>query len=82
MQHKKLTVVKPTPDGTRAVRQNQVYKQLTKYLIEVPGMNDPLKIDGRELLAMSEEAPDQVEAIIEMMIEADEDLMLDDEEEE
>jgi hypothetical protein len=45
-------------------------------------MSDPLKIDGRELLAMSEEAPDQVETIIEMMIEAEEDLMLDDEEDE
>jgi hypothetical protein len=45
-------------------------------------MSGELKIDARELLAMSEEAPDQVETIIEMMIEADEDLVLDDEEEE
>ncbi len=44
-------------------------------------MSDELKVDGRELLAMSEEAPDQVEAIIEMMIEADEDLFADDEQE-
>lgn len=44
-------------------------------------MSGELKIDGRELLAMSEEAPDQVEAIIEMMIDADEDLLIDDEEE-
>jgi hypothetical protein len=44
-------------------------------------MSHELDIDGRELLAMSEEAPDQVEAIIEMMIEADEDLFADEEEE-
>jgi hypothetical protein len=44
-------------------------------------MSHELDIDGRELLAMSEEAPDQVEAIIEMMIEADEDLFVDEEEE-
>jgi len=44
-------------------------------------MSHELDIDGRELLAMSEEAPDQVEAIIEMMIEADEDLFSDEEEE-
>ncbi len=35
-------------------------------------MSGELEVDGRELLAMSEEAPEQVEAIIEMMIEADE----------
>ena len=40
-----------------------------------------LKIDGRELLAMSEEAPDQVEAILEMMIEAEEELFAEEEEE-
>jgi hypothetical protein len=34
------------------------------------------EIDGRELLALSEEAPEQVETIIEMMIDADEDLIL------
>jgi len=44
-------------------------------------MSHELDIDGRELLALSEEAPDQVEAIIEMMIEADEDLFADEEEE-
>lgn len=44
-------------------------------------MSGELEIDGRELLAMSEEAPDQVEAILEMMIEAEEDLFADDEEE-
>ena len=44
-------------------------------------MSHELDIDGRELLAMSEEAPDQVEAIIEMMIEADADLFSDEEEE-
>jgi hypothetical protein len=45
-------------------------------------MSGELKVDGRELLAMAEEAPEQVETIIEMMIEAGEDLMGDDEEEE
>ena len=44
-------------------------------------MSHELDIDGRELLALSEEAPDQVEAIIEMMIEAEEDLFADEEEE-
>ena len=44
-------------------------------------MSGELVVDGRELLAMSEEAPDQVEAIIEMMIDADEDLPGSDEEE-
>lgn len=44
-------------------------------------MSGELDIDGRELLAMSEEAPDQVEVIIEMMIEADEDLFAEEEEE-
>lgn len=44
-------------------------------------MSGELVVDGRELLALSEEAPDQVEAILEMMIEADEELFLDDEEE-
>ncbi|MGB5494343.1 MAG: hypothetical protein WBM97_07680 [Sedimenticolaceae bacterium] len=44
-------------------------------------MSDELKVDGLELLAMSEEAPQQVEAIIEMMIDADEDLFADDEQE-
>ena len=37
-------------------------------------MSGELEIDGLELLAMSEEAPEQVEAIIEMLIEADEEL--------
>ncbi|MCB1774052.1 MAG: hypothetical protein KDI88_10575 [Gammaproteobacteria bacterium] len=40
-------------------------------------MSHELDIDGRELLAMSEDAPDQVEAIIAMMIDADEDLVFD-----
>lgn len=44
-------------------------------------MSGELQVDGRELLALSEEAPDQVEAIIEMMIDADEDLLGSDEEE-
>lgn len=43
-------------------------------------MSGELEIDGRELLAMSEEAPDQVEVILEMMIEADEELFVDEEE--
>ncbi len=43
-------------------------------------MSGELVVDGRELLEMAEEAPDQVEAIIEMMIEADEDLLPDEEE--
>lgn len=42
-------------------------------------MSGELVVDGRELLAMSEEAPDQVEAILEMMIEADEELFLEEE---
>jgi len=44
-------------------------------------MSGELEIDGRELLAMSEEAPDQVEVILEVMIEAEEDLFADEEEE-
>jgi hypothetical protein len=44
-------------------------------------MSGELAVNGRELLEMAEEAPDQVEAIIEMMIDADEDLLGDDEEE-
>ena len=44
-------------------------------------MSGELVVDGRELLAMAEEAPDQVEAIIEMMIDADEDLLGEEEEE-
>ena len=35
-------------------------------------------IDGRELLALSEEAPDQVETIIQMLLDADEELFGDD----
>jgi hypothetical protein len=50
-------------------------------LYEVSIMSGELDIDGRELLALSEEAPDQVEAIIEMMIEADEDLFAEEEQE-
>jgi hypothetical protein len=41
-------------------------------------MAHELEIDGRELLAMSEEAPDQVEAILTMMIEADEEFVFED----
>ena len=44
-------------------------------------MSGELAVDGRELLAMSEEAPEQVEAILEMMIDADEELFEDQEEE-
>ena len=44
-------------------------------------MSGELEIDGLELLAMSKEAPQQVETIIEMMIEAEEDLFPDEEEE-
>ena len=43
-------------------------------------MSGELAVDGRELLAMAEEAPDQVEVIIEMMIEADEELFEEDRE--
>jgi hypothetical protein len=43
-------------------------------------MSGELEIDGRELLALSEEAPEQVETIIEMMIDADEELFHDEEE--
>jgi len=43
-------------------------------------MSGELEIDGRELLALSEEAPEQVETIIEMMIEAEEDLFAEEEE--
>ena len=38
-------------------------------------MSGELVVDGRELLEMAEEAPEQVETIIEMMIEAGEDLL-------
>jgi hypothetical protein len=38
-------------------------------------MSGELVVDGRELLAMAEEAPEQVEVIIEMMIAAGEDLL-------
>ena len=37
-------------------------------------MGNELTIDGRELLEMAEEAPREVETIIEMLIEAEEDL--------
>ena len=43
-------------------------------------MSGELEIDGRELLALSEEAPEQVETIIQMMLDAGEELF--DEEEE
>lgn len=42
-------------------------------------MTREAEIDGLELLKMSEDAPDQVETIIEMMIEADEELVYDEE---
>ena len=38
-------------------------------------MSGELVVDGRELMEMAEEAPEQVETIIEMMIEAGEDLL-------
>jgi hypothetical protein len=41
-------------------------------------MSDELVVDGRELLAMAEEAPQQVETIIEMLLEADEELFPED----
>jgi hypothetical protein len=44
-------------------------------------LSGELEIDARKLLALSEEAPDQVEAIIQMMIDADQDLLIADEEE-
>ena len=47
----------------------------------VDAISDELKIDGLELLAMSEEAPEQVEAISVMMIGAAEELFADDEQE-
>jgi len=43
-------------------------------------MTREVEIDGRELLALSEEAPQQVETIIEMLIDADEELVFEDEE--
>lgn len=42
-------------------------------------MTREAQIDGVELMALSEDAPDQVETIIEMMIEADEELVFDEE---
>ena len=41
-------------------------------------MSGELVVDGRELLSLSEEAPDQVEVIIEMMLEAEQDLLAED----
>jgi len=38
-------------------------------------MSGELVIDGRELMAMAEEAPEQVETIIEMLLEAGEELL-------
>ena len=43
-------------------------------------MSGELAVDGRELLEMAEEAPEQVETILEMMIEAEEELFPDEEE--
>lgn len=48
----------------------------------VKAMSGELVVDGRELLAMAEEAPEQVEVIIAMMIEAEEDLFPEDTEDE
>ena len=45
-------------------------------------MSREAEIDGRELLALSEEAPEQVEAIIQMMLDAEEELLPDDEDDE
>ena len=44
-------------------------------------MSREAEIYGRELLALSEEAPEQVEAIIQMMLDAEEELLPDDEDE-
>jgi predicted ATP-grasp superfamily ATP-dependent carboligase len=43
-------------------------------------MSGELAVDGRELLEMAEDAPEQVETILEMMIEAEEELFPDEEE--
>jgi hypothetical protein len=43
-------------------------------------MSGELELDGRELLSLAEEAPEQVEVILEMMIEAEEELFPDEEE--
>jgi len=43
-------------------------------------MSREAEIDGRELLALSEEAPDEVETIIQMMLDADEELIYEEEE--
>lgn len=41
-------------------------------------MSNELDIDGRDLLALAEDAPEQVEVIIEMLIDADEELFPED----
>ena len=43
-------------------------------------MSGELAVDGRELMEMAEEAPEQVEVIIQMMLDADEELFEDKEE--
>jgi hypothetical protein len=43
-------------------------------------MSGELVVDGRELMAMAEEAPEQVETIIEMLLAAGEDLLPEDNE--
>lgn len=53
---------------------------LNPHCIRSTVMSGELVVDGRELLAMAEEAPEQVETIIEMMIEADEELVFEDDE--
>jgi hypothetical protein len=42
-------------------------------------MSYEAEIDGRELLALSEEAPREVETILEMMIEAEAEFVYEDE---
>ena len=42
-------------------------------------MTREVEIDGRELLAVSEEAPLEAEIILEMMIDAEAELVYDDE---
>jgi hypothetical protein len=41
-------------------------------------MSGEAEVDGLELLALAEEAPEQVETIIQMMLDADEELFDDD----
>jgi hypothetical protein len=68
------------PQGYRRRHAHRI-SILKHTVVLVDAMSDELKVDGLELLAMSEDAPEQVEAIIELMIEADEELFADDEQE-